>query len=213
MSSYRMNTNKHDDLYFFHVEGVELPVELREKLVEISRDPRPPTDQNFANPEIWQDIPTRDIGQVLGVIRDVQESPANEGLNFPWFAHTPEMKRMFDLLHKDALVYLQHVLLQTCEPEGCFSPHIDNMYGEDRKTNMFFPLTPYDEEEWAPLHYYPPNGEVCSVGFSPCYVGATQKVHGFENNDNHRAVCTFGFSCEIEVLYTLYTEGRLLHER
>ena len=72
------------------------------------------------------------------------------------------------------------------------------------------PLTPYSSSEWAPLTFYPPEGGTLPVEFSPCYVAETNKVHGFENNDNYRASVTIAFSCEVETLYTLYTKGMLM---
>lgn len=201
----------HEFGYFFHVDNTELPTNLRKVLIEQSKEPNLPKLEGLANPEVAMSFKARSIEEVHSTMSRVSTSVANDGILYTWNGHKPEMKLLWDIIHPEARNYLGYIILQSCQPYGFMSPHKDwETFGERRKAVMFFPLTPYNEKDWAPLQFYTPEGKTLSVGYSPCYVADTQMVHGYENNENYRAVAAIAFVCDVETLYNLHLQGKLI---
>ena len=199
--------------YYFHVEGVELSEELREVLVEQSKQKTLPRWDNIHDKEIVSRFDVRDLPEIYNTIDKVTTHPAFDGCSYVWNAHKPEMKILWEILHPEAHKKVAYIILQGTQPNGFMSPHRDwETMQERRKAVMFLPLTPYSPEKWEPLTFYEDNGhtERVKVEFSPCYVADTRKIHGFENNDNYRAVAAIAFSCGVETLYKLHSKGMLI---
>ena len=206
-----MTTLSREKGYFFHVDGIELPVDLRNTLIEQSKESHLPRLEDLARPEVALSFNQRDIGEVHETMHNVSTSVANDGIEYTWNGHQPEMNALYDLIHPEARRHLGYIILQNCQPYGFMSPHKDwETYGERRKAVMFLPLTPYNAEDWAPLKFYPAGGGELNVGFSHCYVADTQMVHGYENNEHYRAVAAIAFVCDVETLYTLHEQGKLI---
>lgn len=205
-------TPSREEGYFFHVEGVELPDELREVLIAQSKlDTKPTWSGDDPTRDVIEQWNTRELCHVLSILDRARDCPSNEGTDLIWNGQEPEMRTLWDMLHPEAKKHVTYIILSRCDANGWMSPHIDKLiYKEPRRAVMFMPLTPYSSSEWAPLTFYPPEGGTLEVGFSPCYVAETNRVHGFDNNDNYRATVAVAFSCELETLYTLYTKGMLM---
>jgi len=210
-----MTTQPRKPDYFFHVEGVTLPEELRETLIEQSKAKTSLFHSSqAANPEIIYrfDI-SRSVRDVMYTINKIDSCPAVEGTSYVPNWNTPELKILWDMIHPEAQQYIAYIILQGSQPYGFMSPHKDwEHFREYRKAVMFLPLTPYDAEEWAPLTYYNEAGhtKVAEVEWSPCYVADSQKVHGYENNNNYRASAAIAFTCGEATIHTLYEQGKLM---
>lgn len=206
------HTPAREEGYFFHVDGTELPAELREVLIKQSKlDTAPSWEGDDPTRDVIEQWQTRDLDHVNSVRHIIRTTPANEGIDLIWNGQEPEIRTLYNLIHPEAKKHLSYIILSRCAPNGFMSPHIDyQIYNEPRKAVMFLPLTPYSGEDWAPLTFYPPEGGTLSVGWSPCYVADTERVHGIENNDKYRASVSIAFACGVETLYTLYTKGMLM---
>lgn len=210
-----MTTQPRKPDYFFHVEGVTLPEDLRDTLIEQSKIENVSPDMSDAiNPEIvFRFDKTRSIEDVLYTINKIDSCPAMEGTSYVANFHTPELKTLWDMIHPEAQEHIAYIILQGSQPYGFMCPHKDwEHFKEIRKAVMFLPLTPYDADEWAPLEYYNEAGhtKVAEVEWSPCYVADTQKVHGYENNGNYRASAAIAFDCGEATIYTLHQQGKLM---
>ena len=206
------HTPSREEGYFFHVDGIELPAELREVLIKQSKlDTAPTWWGGMPTRDIIEQWQTRDLDHVNNVRNIIRTTPANEGIDLIWNGEEPEIRTLYNLIHPEAKKHLTYIILARCAADGFMSPHIDKyQYNEPRKAVMFLPLTPYSGHDWAPLTFYPPEGGTLSVGWSPCYVADTERVHGFENNNNYRASVSIAFACDVETLYTLYAKGMLM---
>lgn len=208
MSSQQLNTP------FFHIEGLSLTPEVRQKLIERAM-------LKETAPEMPESL--RMVEQTTETSKFVSSHPANEGIRYNWVGmqdvfgngETPELdpiiQGIHELWHQETKNRVLYYIVSSTEPYGGMSPHIDRKtFGKNRSAVIFFPLTPYSKEEWSPLRFYKPDGKTADVDFSPCYAADTESVHGIDNNEHPRFCLQVAFSVTVDVLYTLHQQGKLV---
>ena len=197
---------------YFPIEGVTLPKELRDSLVE-----------RGARHDYAPDLDSL-VREITKTSRYVESHPANEGIRYNWvgihpFAENAEELEDYnadlcvvhELFTPKAQSHIIYYIVSSTEPYGGMSPHMDQrIFGKNRECVVFFPLSPYSTEEWAPLNFYLPDGDVLEVPFQPCYVGDTEAVHGYENNEHYRYNLQVAFNIPINEMYQLHKEGNLI---
>lgn len=200
------------EIPYFPVEGVTLPKELRDSLVE-----------RGARHDYAPDL-TITVNEITKNSKSVEAHPANEGIRYNWVGIHPFSENAEEMEEYNADLAVVHALFTptaqrrivyyivgSCEPYGGMSPHMDSRtFSHHRRCVMFFPLSPYNAEEWATLKFYRPNGDILEVPFQPCYVGNTEAVHGYDNNEHYRYNLQVAFSCSISELHELHKEGKLI---
>lgn len=184
----------HSDRFFKKLD-LELPADFREKIEKYI-------------------LLRHGIGSDHGPSAAAMTDPENGGLDCCVYFPDEFSKEILKYFSNEITEQHTHISSLIMEPHGWFKPHIDTQdYKENRNTIIFFPLKPYEKDNWAPLVIYPDgdeNGETLEVEFNTCYATNVNVLHSVENNDCLRINIQLSLPMLWEDFMDLHEAGKVL---